>query len=390
MKLLLLITLCIMLNSALTSAAKTLPVTSPAVQFSPANWSGDTGRTGSKFRRTWNNGAWCHWRWETDSPAPKARILITNQTQGSAISYFINGRLYDNIPVPANGGIGIDGLDPRGTQDLFVFTRNSEQTDRWSGVNSFVVSGMDVDDSASPATVLAVRPWVMIVGDSITEGILADNGHDSNLSDYSFLVGQGLKSLGYDTCVSACGYSGWIRPGDAGGDVPGYYAVHQGLHDALQSRWDKIDASTSLLDAQGHISAFGGIGQAPAAIIINYLANEALSGASLSDTRASVTDALHALRIAAPKARVIVVVPPGIHDPAIYPNGAQYVSVLIQGIAEYQKLYGQDKHMTVIDLGPNVSRSLASPVYGGQVHPNAAGHAFLASLLLSKIIACLK
>lgn len=362
-------------------------VNSPAARFSPGNWAGDTGRGGSVRRTTWNNGAWCAWTWTTTSAAPTATLNITNQTPGSAVSYFLDGALTDNVAVPAQGGIALAGLSGSGQHRLIVYTRNSVQNDRWSGKNAFNVTGLTVDDGARPVPAAPARPWVLIVGDSITEGIQADNGRDSALSDYSFLVGQGLMAAGYDYSVSACGYSGWLRPGDAGGDVPAYFAVRGDASSDADSRWDKINAQTSLLDAQGHLSAYGGLGQEPALILINYATNEALSSVSLAEMRQSVTGCLAALRRTAPNARIVVLVPPGLADQRIYARGPDAITALKDGVTAYGKAHQADTRLTLLDLGPLAAHALASRAYGGGVHPNAAGHAYLAPLVLQGLIA---
>lgn len=366
-----------------------LAVNSPAVRFSPGNWTGDTGRGGSVRRTTWNNGARCVWTWTTTSDTPTATLQVTNQTPGSAISYFLDGALTDNVAVPAQGGIALVGLSGSGRHTLIVYTRNSVQNDRWSGKNAFTVTGLTLDNGARPVPAAPARPWVLIVGDSITEGIQADNGRDSALSDYSFLVGQGLMAAGYDYGVSACGYSGWIRPGDAGGDVPPYFAVRGGVPAAADSRWDRIDARTSLLDARGHLSAYGGVGQEPALIVFNYATNEALSGASLSEMRVSVTDCLASLRRAAPNARILMLVPPGLANTRIYAHGPETITAMKNAVTAYEKEHAADKRVTLLDFGPSVANALASPVYGGGVHPNAAGHAYLTPLVLQAVLSLL-
>lgn len=367
-----------------------LGVNSPSVRFSPGNWAGDAGRGGGLHRRTWNNGAWCAWRWSTPSDKPAATLQISNPTPGSAVSYFLDGALVNNVPVPAQGGIALVGLASRGSHTLVVYTRNSPQRDRWNGANAFTVSGLSVDDGARALPASPARPWVLMIGDSITEGIQADNGRDSALSDYAFLVGQGLVAAGYDYGVSACGYSGWIRPGDAGGDVPAFYAVRDGIYAGTASRWDKIDARTSLLDTRGHLSGWGRVGQEPAAILVNYATNEVLSGASLADMRVSVAHCLAALRSAAPKAQLLILVPPGLYSTRIYSTGPVAVRALKDGVAAYRAAHLSDKRVSVIDLGPSVANALASPVYGGGVHPNAAGHAFLAPCVLQAVLSLLE
>jgi len=361
----------------------TLGVTSPAARFSPATWAGNAGRGGSVSRTSWNNGAWCEWRWTTPAARPAATLQLTNPTRGSAVSYFLDGALTDNVPVPASGGIPVEGLTGPGPHTLRVYLRNSPQADRWHGANACTVTGLVVDDGAKPLPTLPRQPWVLMVGDSITEGIQADGGRDSNLSDYSFLVGEGLKGAGYDTAVSACGYSGWLRPGDAGGDVPGYFLGDP----AAQSRWNWIDAKTSLLDTRGHLSGWGGTGEEPAAILLNYGVNECLSRTPPAALSASVTGALTALHRAAPSARLLVLIPPGLADPRIYPNGQTYLAALNAGFNAYHKAHPADTKTVRLDFGPSVARALGSPAYGGGVHPNVAGHAFLAPILLRAMLA---
>ena len=381
-KLALVLFLWLSLTASRTYADVTLGVTSPAVRFSPGNWAGVVGGGGPIGRRTWNNGAWCEWHWTTSSDRPSATLQITNPTGGSFVSYFLDGALVENVPVPAQGGIPITGLAGRGDHTLVVYPCNSAQTARWDGTNAYTVTGLTADGGAAPLPASPPRPWVMIVGDSITEGI----GAGSSLGDYAFLVGQGLRARGYDTGVSACGYSGWIRPGDGGGDVPGYYAVHHGVYSEAKSRWNKIDAYTSLLDAKGHLSGHGGTGQEPAAILFNYMVNEALSGADLKDAQASVAGCLAALRRAAPQTWLLVLVPPGLYDAGVYPHGTPYIAALKAGVGDYRKAHPADRRTVLVDLGPAVARSLASGPYGAGVHPNTAGHAFLAPLVLQALL----
>ena len=380
--------LCFLIVFGTTSshADVTLGVASSAAHFSPGNWAGDAGRGGSQSRTTWNNGAWCQWRWTTPSSSPSATLQISNPTPGSAVSYFLDGVLTDNVPVPSSGGIALTGLSGPGSYVLTVYTRNSPQASRWNDSNAFTITGLTVDTGAAPEKAPPRRPWALIVGDSITEGILADNGRDSNLSDYSFLVEQGLSAAGYDTSVSACGYSGWLRPGDAGGDVPAYYALSGGVYRPEESRWNRIDAHTSLLDSRGHLSAYGSVGQEPAIIFINYGTNECINAVPSRDMAASVEAALLALRHAAPRAKIVVLIPPGLADTHIYPSGASYIAALKQAVLTYQSNHQTDRRTVLVDFGSDLARALGSPAYGGGVHPNAAGHAYLAPHVLQALL----
>jgi lysophospholipase L1-like esterase len=374
----------------------TLPVDAPAAHFSPGNWVGDTGRGGSRDRRSWTNGAYCTWTWSDTSAAPTATLLVTDPTEGAAVSYFLDGHLTDNVPVPATGGIPLSGLSGAGTHALIVYLRNSPQAQRWDGTNALKISGLTLDAGATPGKASAARPWVLIVGDSITEGIQADNGADDNLDDYSFLIGQALHQRGFDYGLSACGYSGWLRPGDATQDVPPYYSISGskngvgGTYDDAHSRWNKLDSQTSLLDSRGHLSAYGQTRQEPAAILINYGTNEALSHSDLSDTQASVTQSLTALRRAAPDAWLCVFVPFGLENTILYPDGAAYRQALQAGLAGYRAGHPSDRNITLVDLGPSVANALASNPYGGGVHPHVAGHAYIAAQVIPIVLAHLR
>jgi lysophospholipase L1-like esterase len=106
--------------------------------------------------------------------------------------------------------------------------------------------------------------------------------------------------------------------------------------------------------------------------------------------QASVTQGLGALRTAAPDAWIFVLVPPGLYSTQIYPYGPAYVAKLKAGVAAYLGTHHGDKKTVLIDFGPDVSHALASPAYGGGVHPNAAGHAYLAPLVLQAVLSYLR
>ena len=226
--------------------------------------------------------------------------------------------------------------------------------------------------------------WAMIVGDSITEGIGA-----SELGGYSFLVGQALQTQGYEYDLSACGWSGWIHKGDSPpGDVPGFYAIANssngagGDYDDSVSRWNKIDGNGhSLLDSNGHLSAYGQSGQEPALILINYGTNDAIHNSSPSDAMASIVQSLAALRKSAPNAQIILLIPFG-----------QYLKdELKQAVEIHRKSHPAENRMAVIDLGPGVAKSLAvkNGLMGG-LHPNDRGHALFAARIIPQIITILQ
>lgn len=187
--------------------------------------------------------------------------------------------------------------------------------------------------------------------------------------------------------MSACGWSGWLRPGDnPPGDVPAYYAISGskdgagGVYDDAASRWNKLDGNNhSLLDSRGRLSGYGGTGQEPSVITINYGTNDDFMKADKSDVQASVTQCLAALRQAAPAAHIFVIIPFEQFE----------VPQLKAGFAAHQKAFPKDRKVTLLDLGKSAGRSLDDNGYWGGVHPNMRGHAVFAARITAMIQAAL-
>ena len=364
-----------------------IPVDSKAFVFSPGNWSGDEGRGGAIYRQTWCSGAYFRVSWKTTS-APKtpkkATILLDTSSFGTElksrphITYNVDGIWKSDIPI--NAEIPVDeGNVYFGDHTLTVYLQNSEQINRWgspgtSGSNVLRVVGLRVEAGSEPLPAKPQQKWLLEVGDSITEGV----GTDGNLSDYSYFVGQAMQTQGYEYGVSACGYSGWICRGDGSGDVPAYYAVSGsedgvgGKYDDGASRWNKIDANHSLLDAKGQLSAYGEAGQSPSIITINYGTNEAFTQANKCDLQASITQGLVALRRAAPDARIFLIIPFGQHN----------VKVINAALAAYQSAHPEDRNVGIIDLGMKVALGAGEGGYWSGVHPNLRAHATFAAQMV--------
>ena len=373
-----------------------IPVDSPAFAFSPGNWSGDTGRGGSRFRQTWNAGAYFRVSWASPTAAPSATLLLDTSTYGTAVNppptlaYNVDGVW--TADVTCRDRLPLIGLTGAGRHVLTVYVQNSPQSNRWGAPgapapNVVRVTGLQVDWVGMPVPATPQPKWALEIGDSITEGIQADNGKDDSLADYSYFVGQALQTQGYEYGVSACGYSGWLARGDGTRDVPGYFVMsgsvggRGGRHLDAESRWDKIDGSGhSLLDRDGHLSGWGQTGQEPAIITINYGTNDALGGQDRSDTQASVTQSLGVLRHAAPQARIFLIVPFGQFD----------ADVLRAGFERYRSVETSDTGVFLIDLGQPVAKALAANGYWAGLHPNLRGHAVLAAQILAAIEAHLK
>lgn len=367
----------------------TLSVDSPAFVFSPGNWVGDEGRSGSVFRQTWNPGAYFRVTWESETEEVPTLLLDTS-THGEPfgaprLAYCLDGIWSGDVPCAKE--IPLTGARPSGKHRLTVFLKTSAQMNRWgtegaSGRNVLRVTGLRIGAGSKPVSNPARSKWALIIGDSITEGVGV-----YELECYSHLVGEGLTTQGYEYGVNACGYSGWLNRGDKPpGDVPGYYVIANsvngegGQYLEAESRWNRIDANHSLLDSNGHISGYGKVGQEPALILINYGTNDALWKQNASDVQASMTQSLFALRKAAPNTHIFILIPFG-----------QYKAAeLYHAVNTFKKARPDDKELTVIDLGEDAARALTvKNGYWGGLHPNPRAHATFATKITAQIVATL-
>lgn len=368
-------------------ATTTLSVDSAAFTFSPGNWAGDEGRGGSGYRQTWNPGAYFRVTWEAGKEAPAPVLLLDTSTfdkelfDAPRIAYQLDGVWQGDVPCAEE--IVLEGARDSGPHELTVFLKSSRQTERWgsegvSGRNVLRVTGLRIGASGTPGVSAPLEKWALIVGDSITEGVGA-----YDLECYSHLVGEGLREWGYEYGVSACGWSGWLNRGDKPpGDVPGYYVIKDstdgsgGEYVEAESRWNKIDANTSLLDEKGHISATGATGEEPSVILINYGTNDSLWKQNPSDVQASMKQGLLAVRGAAPDAEIFVLIPFG-----------QYkAEELRTAVDSFREARPDDDKITIIDLGPDSARALkVKDGYWGGLHPNPRAHATFAAKVLARI-----
>ena len=374
---------------AWSQEAVTIPVDSPAFVFSPGNWVGDAGRGGKLFRQTWYPGAYFRVTWESDTTNTVPTLLLDASTYDGSFSPPVLACCLDGIwtaDLRCAKEVSVPGMDPRRTTHVLAcYLKTSPQVKRWgtereSGANILRLTGLRVAAGSAAVADAAQPKWALIVGDSITEGVGAND-----LEGYSHLVGQAFRSLGYEYALSACGWSGWLHRGDnPPGDVPGYYVISNAVDgaggqyfDGL-SRWNKIDSLHSLLDANGRISAYGGTGQEPAVILINYATNDAIHPTNASDLRASMTQGLEALRKAAPGAHLFFIIPFG-----------QYRVAEIRATVEaYLAAHPGDRKISIIDLGPDAARALTPKGgYWGGLHPNPRGHATFAAQIIAQVVA---
>ncbi len=379
-----------------TLPGTTLGVTSTALQFSPGNWKGDTGRGGSIYRQTWNVGAWVKFTW-TASATPTAQILLNSPSSTSVVSYFLNGKLTDNVA--ATSSITLSGLVASATNTLILHHVTSAFSSRWNnGANTLQVTGLQVDGGSSAGIAATNSKWGLIVGDSITEGHYAGlTGGHSVLYDYSHYLAAALDAYGYDSCISACGSNGFLTVGDSSGDIPPYYYVSGssggagGSYNDGNSRWNKIDSGVSLLDTAGQISSYGATGTSPSFVLINFGTNEIEVGTTqeLSDYQSAITKCLTALRAAAPNAVLAIMIPFAFEYAGKFANGSAWASGANAAVSAYKAANPTDTKVGVIDVGA----TLASQVYQGQymtaadqLHPTYLGHALFAPTVAAQLI----
>ena len=366
--------------------SKVLTVDSSAFVFSPGNWAGDEGREGGKYRQTWNPGAYVRITWHTKSAKVSPTLLLDTSVYPPKAHLPILACNLDGVwtsDLTCAAEIPISGPISAGKHVLTVFFKKSDQANRWgtpgvSGTNVARIAGLKVDADSIPGSEAPAPRWALIVGDSITEGVGA-----YEMEDYSHLVGEGFRTLGYEYGVSAAGWSGWNFRGDnPPGDIPGYYPVTDSVNGAgghyheEDSRWNRIDANHSLLDSAGHLSGYGKTGQEPDVILINYGTNDAIHHSNQSDAKASMTQCIPVLRQAAPKARLFILIPFG-----------QYLAnELKDAVKQYQTAHPDDHGITIIDLGPDAAHAIAKKGYFGDLHPNPRAHATFAMQVFAKIL----
>ena len=383
--------------------ANLVPFSNAAYNFSPGNWYSDSGRNGANYRATWNIGAYFDFTWNA-SATPTIQIPQFNGSSGVYVSYYLNGNLVDNIQIkdPLILGTG-QGVVASASNKLTMYVRRSASItgQRWSptagvtagnfGFGNFGINPITLDSGSTPGTSPRGAGWALIVGDSITEGVLTDGAlADNFLHGWSFALGNALRAQGYEYAISACGYSGYLTTGDAtggNGDVPAYYNVVSGTYTESTSRWDKINSTTSLLDANGHISGYGATGQEPSLIYVANGVNDVTQGYSVSDLTASITGFINAARAAAPNAEIVVQLPFGLRYATVYTSSATYVPAFTNGVGNYLTAHASDTKVILSDFGSTVAATIetGANISPDNIHPTAAGDTYIAPFVIAAV-----
>lgn len=201
--------------------ATTVPVDSPALVFSPANWSGDSGRRGNQFRQTWNSGAYFRFSWSSTATEPTATILFDTSMFTEAMStkpmlaYEVDGVWTSDVEIAPE--VPITRLKGAGRHLLTVYVQATQQDYRWGtptigAANVVRLTGIRIGANDHIEAADRAPRWILEIGDSITEGIAANDRKADALSGYAYLIGQALQARGYEFGISACGWSAGFGP----------------------------------------------------------------------------------------------------------------------------------------------------------------------------------
>ena len=327
-----------------------------SVVLSPYNWTPISGGA-----RTWNTGAY-------------ARATVTGCTSvtfnfGACSSTYV-GFTVDRSVIqavqhpPANGGIAIT-LPDAGPHTVAMYLLEIPQSaGRWDGTNSIALLNVTCGAGGTGTAGAVAAKNVLIYGDSITEGIQADNGGDNLAYCWSWLVAQSLADQGYEFGIVACGYSAYANSvPTANGGVPAAFVPG---NDAA-SWWNKVDGTGSKRTT-GSDSAERYTVQ-PTIIIDAWGTNDGLGNLTPSSVQAAVAGLYAAMRGAAPAAALVKIIPFGgyVREP---------INAALAGIADPKRV--------TIDLNIDTRMSDYAST-GSGIHPSRDGHARIGSLVAGRL-----
>ena len=219
---------------------------------------------------------------------------------------------------------------------------------------------------------------MLIYGDSITEGTQSRDGSDGVTTGYAYLVGEAHRRQGWEYGMKGAGFSGYsvTVPSANGAQPPAWTSGND-----ANSSWNKVDGS----GLAGALLTTGTVGSAgerfstqPDLIIDAWGTNDGLQNVADGTVQAAVTGFLQRLRVAAPSAVIITMIPFGGYKRAAIQAAAAAVA---------------DPKLLVID--PKTDARMTTTGYCGNlltgassnqnVHPWSLGSANLAALLMRQI-----
>ncbi|GBQ23536.1 hypothetical protein AA0472_1132 [Acetobacter estunensis NRIC 0472] len=375
---------------AVTQNTTLVPITDKSILFSPSGWTGDTGRGGSVYRKSIWNGAWFEFTWTASAVSPSAVLKMGNASAPNSLNIFVNGA--PQLRQIANADITLSNIIPGGQNTAKVFLAYTDPTVLGWAVTARYAAGsvgnvqlpsIQIDSASTPGTARALRPYVVYFGDSITEGVHANNVVDQASNYYgdngcchSFMFLQGLDELGYDLCIKAAGGIGFLYgPGDGG--VP-----------AFNTSWDMLDSANSVLDSDGHWSGYGDTNTMPTAFILNMGYNDATHYNS-TQFQAAIQAAITNLRGSAPDAWIIVTIPFSMRDH----NSSQtaLIPVYQAAVTAYQAANPTDTKVQLWDFGEDIARlvnlGVGTMEAADKDHPTLRAHSMIAPRFTAKFAA---
>ena len=365
--------------AAVVSVATILTPGNTSVVASPYNWvTGVANSTTSdnSALRTWNTGAYLR---AYVSGTTSVNIVFGPSTTAAAFIYQIDDGL-PSVPTSClnNGSYTVTLPDAGAHVVIFTLHSISQVAGRWAGTLAVTINGFQLGSGGQPGTAIRGARTLLIYGDSITEGTQSRDGSDGVTTSYAYLVGEAHRRQGWEYGIKGAGFSGYTVtvPSANGGQPPAWTASS----DATSS-WNKVDGS----GLAGAAITTGAIGSAserfnlqPDLIIDAWGANDGLQNVADATVQAAVAGLFQRLRVAAPNAVIVTVIPFGGYKRASI-QAAASASLDSKLLVVDPKT---DSRMTATGYCGNL---LTGATSGQNVHPWSLGSANLAALLLRQL-----
>ena len=381
--------------------------------YSPINWYGDLGRTGSTYMETWNTGAYfkittalgsyntsmvLHFStapWgtynstsSTWSSLTTAAPYVVEYIDGSYAGKFLaDGVNHDGNPTAIVVGNAYNSTSPNSIHTYMFLYGGCANASRWettAGTAAGVlrVTGITLDGGASITTPQMATKWALVYGTSISEGFVTGVSPEF-LQGYSWELGQSLISQGYELGYEVqygdaidTGYPEWPAL------TPNEYRVTGGVYSDANSRWDKVTGWVSNLDANGDLSGYGGTNQMPSIIWVEESTNDIWD--TQADLKTAIQGWMTALRTAAPGAKILAFPISTIDNTnAYYGDQGTVFSSLVNSFFQNYETVSNDHNFYLFSTNTSKTLSATVQTYPGgtpeKLHPSGVTHPYVAS-----------
>jgi len=296
-----------------TPASALLTPASAAMVFSPFNWvTGlpNTSSSGGVASRTWNPGAYFR---AYVTGCTTVVILFGSSNTAATFVYQVDDGL-PSAPIACPSGAGYSITLPSSGAHSITWTLQTipQATGRWAGTNAVTINGIQLGSGGSAAPATQGTRLLLIYGDSISEGFQSADGNTAVTTSFAYHVGQACYHLGgWEYGIRAASNSGlaWTTPAESGGQPAAWTSGNDGA-----SAWNKVDGS----GAAGAALTVGAAGSAnelfmrqPSLIIEAWGTNDGLNSIASATVQATLVGLMQRLRVAAPNAVILKVVPFG-------------------------------------------------------------------------------